>query len=456
MKPLVKWRLVRDECGGLALYSAALLAFTIGLGSVIVDLGRVVVLRGQMQNYADAAALAAALQLDGRSGARDRAREMASEAFAAYSGMVDGDPRLAIADVRFYQSFETGIPAENDAQALAVEVEVSPREIRFFFMSILDSVAGRSSAASMTMSARAGAKPQPYICHAPPLMLCDLSEIDPALDLRAPAHAGRQVRLKEPQAGNSPLAPGNFGLLALPDGSMGANTIEAALAAVEPADCYSLDLTTAPGSQTQKVRSGMNARFDLAGGWPHPAPNVINYPRDDTLNADATAILGNGDWDRNGYWTAKHGQPLPTVLDGASRYQVYLYELGERFARLGRQTLYPAPDALPDGYTLVEPPGRDVPTATGSLRGNRDHDGEPSRAVASNGPRRRLLTVPLLQCIADDVHGSGTYPSGGRFIEVFVTEEVRAPPEAAIYGEVVRGLVPSNYPDFHANVRLTH
>src|SRR3546814_11560869 len=109
-------------------------------------------------------------------------------------------------------------------------------------------------------------------------------------------------------------------------------------------------------------------------------------------------------------------------------------------------------DLLPEGFSLVTPPGRNVPTASGAMQGDRDYDGEPSRTVAANGPARRLLKVPLLNCIADNVRGHGTYPSGGRFIEVFVTEEVRAPPEAAIYAEVVRGLSPTNHPDYHDNV----
>lgn len=447
-------RWVGDESGGIAVYSAMLLGFSIGLGAIAVDFGRVVLLRSQMQNYADAAALAGAVQLDGSDGARERATRVVQQAIGARSGLVEGDQQLAISGVTFYQSLDGGVLATGDADALALEVVVQPRTLRFFFASTLSFVSRKASAQSISMNARAGAEPQPYICHAPPLMMCDLAEFDPDLDLRKPEHAGRQIRLKESQAGGGSLAPGNFGLLALPDGSSGANDIEAALAAVEPADCYSLDLTTATGSKTQKVRSGINARFDLPGGWPYPAPDVINYPRDQEFVSGSSEPIGSGEWDREQYWQDKHGASLPAILHGATRYQAYLYELGEPFGRKDRETIHPVEEALPEGFTLITPPGRDVPTAAGALRGNRDYDGEPSRPVAPNGPRRRLLKVPLLNCVADDVHGHGTYPSNGRFIEVFVTEEVREPPEAAIYGEVVRGLTPANDPDYHANVRL--
>src|SRR3546814_3840992 len=107
------------------------------------------------------------------------------------------DPNLAISEVVFYQSLEDGILATTDIDALAIEVTVQPRDLRFYFSAILDFVSGERSAQSTSMSTRAGAKPQPYICHAPPLMICDLGELDPDLDLRKPEHAGRQISLKE-------------------------------------------------------------------------------------------------------------------------------------------------------------------------------------------------------------------------------------------------------------------
>ena len=64
------------------------------------------------------------------------------------------------------------------------------------------------------------------------------------------------------------------------------------------------------------------------------------------------------------------------------------------------------------------------------------------------------MNVAVLECIAEDVRGSGTYPSNGRFIEMFITEYIPEPPDAAIFGEIVRPLTTLLSPDFHANVRL--
>src|SRR3546814_8119845 len=124
-----------------------------------------------------------------------------------------------------------------------------------------------------------------YVCRVPPLMICDLLEAVPAIDLRDPANAGRMIRLKSPQSGSTTWAPGNFGLLALPDGRNGASAIKDAIAAVEPDGCYGGEVTTAPGSKTVKVQGGVNARFDLPGGDGEPASNVINYPRDEDMTS---------------------------------------------------------------------------------------------------------------------------------------------------------------------------
>ncbi len=83
-----------------------------------------------------------------------------------------------------------------------------------------------------------------------------------------------------------------------------------------------------------------------------------------------------------------------------------------------------------------------------------DYDGVPQSAAASNGPLRRLVKVALLQCVADGINGHGTYPTYGRYVMMFITQEVRDPPDAAIYGEIVRPLSPINEPTFHANVKL--
>jgi hypothetical protein len=373
---------------------------------------------------------------------------------AQYSGITSDQAELVVSSVTFYKDYENGVVATNDLESKAIEVILEPRQVNLFLAPIFKLFTSEAVAASATMEARSVASAGPYLCHAPPLMICDFGEADPTLDLSLPANIGRQVRLKEPQSSSTSWAPGNFGLLSLPDGSSGADDIEGALAAVEPSDCYDIDVLTAQGSKTNKTKAGINARFDEPGNsWPYPAPNVITYPRDYELVADPNAKLGSGNWDINGYWFTKHGSATPAELYGASRFQVYLYELGEEFARNGKETLFPVPASLPPGFTVVTPVGTDVPEDP-TDPDNQLVDGVPSQTVASNGPLRRVAQVAQLQCISDNVHGHGTYPTHGNYIEVFLTEKVQDPPEAAIYGEVIRPLTALNSPEYHANVEL--
>ena len=442
----------RDEGGGVTAYSAFFIVFAIGLGALTIDVGRMTVLRSQMQNRADAGAMAGAVQLDGRDGAQARATAVAMNAMSQTSGIPGDGEDLNVQTVNFYSEYDpTPVAATGDEDSKFVEVTLEPRRVNFFLEPILNPSGADHYG---NLGALAVAAANPFICAAPPLMVCDLGETDPTMDLALPSNIGRQIVLKPPPGGSTSWGPGNYGLLALPDGSIGADDIEGALAAVQPADCYSLDVSTAPGVKTNKVKNGINARFDLPGGLPYPAPDVINYPKDVEIEADPTVVMGSGNWGIDAYWAAKHGGPVPVELDDdASRYQVYLYELGLQFGQDDGETIYPVNGDLPEGYTLVSPAAPSVPVDPLNPD-DPDYDGVPSQTVAGNGYARRLVQVAVLQCAADGVKGSHSYPTSGNFLEMFLTQTVSDDPAGNIYGEIVRPLSPSNDPDFHANVKL--
>lgn len=442
----------RNEDGGIAVYAGFFSVLALGAGTLVLDVGRMGVLRSQMQNRADAGVMAGASQLDGRSGAQARATALATNAMTQSSFVSGSATELSVQTISFYSEIEGGkVAATGDEDSKYIEVTLDPRNIDFLFQPLLAAASGPSSE---TMNASAMASTQPYICNAPPLMICDPGEADSTKDLSLASNIGRQIALKPPPTGScGAWAPGNYGLLALPDGSIGAGDIEDALAAVEPEDCYSLDVGTAPGVKTSKVENGINARFDLPGGLPYPAPNVINFPKDTDVIADSSVYMGSGNWDIAGYWADRHSTPLPTDLLDASRYQVYLYELGFEYARNDRQTIYPIDSALPSGFVTVTPSGADIPVDA-SNPDDPDYDGAPSSTVADNGYSRRLVQVAVLQCQSEGVQGSHEYPTNGNFIELFITEAVDGAPEGGIYAEIVRTLTPTNDPDFYANVKL--
>ncbi len=440
----------RGEAGGVTAYSAFFIVFAIGVGALALDVGRMTVLRSQMQNRADAGAMAAAVQLDGRVGAQTRATAVAMNAMSQMSGISGDSQTLNVQTVNFYSQYgATTVAATGDEDSEFVEVILAPRRVDFFLEPVLNPSGGQHY---KNLAARAVAGGNPFICSAPPLMVCDPGEADPDMSLALVENIGRQVVLKPAPPGGGTWGPGIYGLLALPDGSIGADDIETALASVDPADCYSLDVATAPGVKTKKVEDGINARFDLPGGMPYPAPDVINYPKDKEIEADPTVLMGSGDWGIEAYWLAKHGGPLPVDLDDdSSRYQAYLYELGLQFGQDDSETIYPVVGALPGGYTLVSPAAPSVPVDPLNPD-DPNYDGVPSQPVASNGYERRLVQVAVLQCVADGVNGSHTYPTNGNFVEMFITQTVDN--DKGIYGELVVPLSPSNDPDFHANVKL--
>ncbi len=460
-------RLFRDQRGSIAAYAAMAALTAIGAGAVAVDVGRAAILRTQMQNAVDARAMAAAAQLDGRDGARARATTVATNTMDARTSIAADNDEIEIKNPVYYSQYTpTKILATSDQDAAVVEVTLEARRVDYLFAPILRFVGTGSGAESQTIVTYAAAGPEPYICHAPPLMICDYGDKGGGVhngtdDLRNPIHTGKQIRLKEQGAGGT-WAPGNFGLLSLPDGSSGASDLEAALAALSPEDCYSLDVTTATGSKTQKIVDAINSRFDLTGNpWPYPAYDVINFPRDAELITDINEKLGSGNYDLAGYWVAKHGGSVPSDLAGATRYQAYLYELGLDFARNGKQTMYPVPAALPAGFTVIDPPPLSVPVAANPANEHDpNYDGEPrpSNPPYHNDPAkdaaRRLIQVVQLQCTSQNVQGKHDYPTQANYLEVFITEYMQNPPQADLYGEVVRAITPTNTPEFHANVRL--
>jgi len=447
----------RDEAGSISVYAAMFAVVAVGGGALVVDYSRSAVLQNEMQNAADAAAMSAAFHLDGKNGARARATDVALNALSNASGIPNGSGITQLsanpASIKFYsQITPSPIEATSDLEAKIIEVGLSAQTVSDLLSPVLKVLASGTATAT-TVQRSAIAQTSPYICHAPPLMMCDLAELDPALDPTADANIGKQVRLKEPQAGGGTWAPGNFGLLALPDGSTGAASIEGALSAVTPPDCYRLDVITATGSKTNKVKDGINSRFDISSYTDPPAPNVINYPLDIEMS-DPNRIIGSGNWNIEQYWLDKHGTAAPPELATGTRYQAYLYELGQTFARDANLTLYPIPaGGPPAGYNTITPPGPDIPV-NATYPTLPDFDGVPQHQPAPNGPARRLVKVALLQCVADGINGYGTYPTHGRYVEMFITQEVRDPPDAAIYGEIVRSLSPLNEPEFHANVQL--
>jgi Flp pilus assembly protein TadG len=438
--------------GGVAIYVSLVGAIVMGSLVLGIDVGRIAVLKTQMQNAADAAAVAAAAQLDHQDGARARASQVATSAAANSSGLSLGGGDFSVASVTFFADYETKTGATSDADATFVQVTLAAEDIEILFRPVLDILSGGSSESVTSVTASAVGTTAPLVCKAPPFMICDFTEVNATDDVLDPANAGRQMILKE--GGGGGLQAGNFGLLCVND-DCGAKAINEALVSTEPSGCSSTLVETATGSKTNQIRDGINARFDKGSASPkNPARNVINYPRDSDLTE--VKILGNGSWGPATYWSAKHaGVAAPADVAGYTRYQMYLYELGETFARNGKRTIFPVPEGGPPlGFTLVEPPGPAIPVATNAKdKDNNNLDGVPQSTPVED-PARRVVVAAILRCKAQNVRGHGEFDTQGRYVRLFITETVSDPPKADVYAEVVEPFNQSTSADFHINARL--
>jgi Flp pilus assembly protein TadG len=434
--------LLRDRRGATTIYVAFAGVLALSGGVLALDIGRVVVLRSQMQNAADAAALSAAAQLDGQTGAISRGTEAATNAISNATSLSDTVGAFTIQSITFYNDVDpSDVTTTADNDAVYVDVTLVPRTISIFLAPALQAVSSGSVADQFTLEATARAGIVPIVCAAPPYMACNPAESGGSGDdLLDEANAGRQLLAKAGPGGGS-LAPGNFGLLCPSVGNCGAASVGDALAN-DPGLCYTSIVTTSPGVQVQQARNGINARLDAGNKSPkNPAQNIMSYGRDSDMSG--STILGNGDWDPEAYWTTNHpSDAQPTDLANYTRYQVYLYELGETFYRNDNNTVYPTTDiTIPSGYSTVTPPGAAIPAT-----------GVPVSA-ASADLKRRVLKIAVLNCNALGVMGSGDYPTYGRYVEVFLTEEVDGT-RASTYVEVVGPLLQQFSDDVHINVHL--
>ena len=153
--------------------------------------------------------MAAAAQLDGRDGARTRATTVAKNVMVSRTAIAADSENIKVKDPIFYSQYTpTKVLATTDQDAAVVEVTLEAKRVDYLFAPILRFIGTGSGKELQTIVTYAAAQPEPFICHAPPLMICDYGDKgggahDGALDLRNPAHVGQQVRLKQQGAGGT-------------------------------------------------------------------------------------------------------------------------------------------------------------------------------------------------------------------------------------------------------------
>jgi Flp pilus assembly protein TadG len=434
----------RSDDGVAAVYVALTLPVLFGTAALTIDLSRGLTLNTELQQAADAAALAGAAELNGQTGARSRATTAAQGAFGVNNQTyASGGNAVTIASITFLSSIAATDPpllppsgtasgdvvATGDVDAAYIKVEVAQRSVATMLISAAAAlIPGLPSESAITTTAFAVAGFQQVACTDFALLLC----APPNVTLTP----GMQIDAKE--HGTS-WTPGAFGLVVGPLGKgAAAGAKYLASASAGNTACRSTSFQVQNGNVTSEY-TGINTRFDLYGS-PHfnspadkttypPARNVTKgytvtgkavcnqqpdpthakaLPRDNCFATGCSPDprFGNGAWDRAGYWAVNHGTPLPAALTSASRYATYRYEIDNG--------LIPKPVA---------------PATT-------KENGAPacSPATPTDTPDRRVMNIAIVDCSSQSLSGT-VRPTG--LISAFITEPELAPPNDDIWIEVI-------------------
>lgn len=452
------WTGAVRQRGAFLVLAAILMAALLGIAALGIDVGRVFALRSEMQNAVDAAALAAAAELDSGSNARDRARTAARQLlrhdsrFANVATLLDAEalPDSAFTfycvigakyDPVFSTKYCSDLPdgsgryfASSDADAHYIRIELDPAQVasRFrvglIFLPVLSAL-GISTPTEVATQASALGGRNFYTCNVPPIAICDPFE-GSGTTFKDAMHRGDGIELRG--SGSGQWTQGNFGFITPPDGSSGASALGDLLAKEDGAGCSGPYITTEPGAMAGPTTTALNTRFDSYGGsfngkWRQypPAPNVVNYPQDATQRSLDTRF-GNGDWDFSAYWNDAHpGVPAPNSwsnLNRPARWDVYNHEIDNALL----------PNVAPSYL------GRPASTHTGP----------------GSVKNRRLLTVAVVSCAALDLGGrsGGPVREPDGYARIFLYRRADDPPNLRAWGEYVGW--ESTGDKFHVDVQL--
>jgi len=173
-----------DVRGAMAITLGLFMVLLLGMAVLALDVGRLVVVKTQLQHAADAAALAAAVQLTGATGSMTLADSVARNAAQQTSGFLGGSTPLTVqtgtAGVQFYRAWTpTGVSANtanianDDSDAVIVAVTMNTQSQALILQPLIDIMTGAAGASTTIHSAYAVAENSAVGCETPPLMMCN-------------------------------------------------------------------------------------------------------------------------------------------------------------------------------------------------------------------------------------------------------------------------------------------
>ncbi|MDI9848849.1 pilus assembly protein TadG-related protein [Rhodoblastus sp. 17X3] len=369
-----------DESGVVLPLVGIMMVALIGLSALALDMPRYFDLQTQLQKAADACALAAAAELDGRSDAITRAQNAITTLVASNSSQWAGvaqcsNPPGFYASLPSSDASAMGATTANANQARFVQVTATTASTMssFFPLTLLGMKNNNLPAQALAVAGFTQA-----ICKDTPIFVCTGTGSQDMTN--EAAMKGKEVMLVAPPG--SAYSPGNFGFLNT--GCNGAPCLNMALGANDNKTC--VDVNQIDTSTGQKATSAnyLNTRFGIYAQSANNAdPTVYSpdvnvrdgyypknsgknacssitlgnspstscpYPDDSNINSGfcpgspnyATAAIGNGSWqgaagaNLTTYWTTNYGSggnapAMPAASSVSTRYDLYQYEINTTF-----------------------------------------------------------------------------------------------------------------------------
>ena len=452
-----------DTSGIILPYVTLMLIAIVGMAVLALDGARYMSLQTQLQNGADALALAGAAELDRLPDAKDRAVNAIRSLLANSSLFGAGPDRtVQVAAIQFFSQ----LPATDDAPMSAGVAAPDPTRARFVSVTVRPvaltailpaALFGGSNVITTGASAVAGF--DQVVCQFPPLFVCNPYETDGmtyeqatgALQAAAADATIRRrlIRLHQYRGANE-YAAGDYGFLDAPSLGRGQDALIDALATVRPTACFLQSRVNFRPGFVESVREGFNVRFDIyegamsgnkidvnyrpssnvrkgyvgggsggnscravpANNWPIGSPpgQATGLPLDRTWPY-LGGRMGAGNWDFNTYWQVNHSGDgrNPPLVNGApannanppSRYDVYRYEIEQRYvADRSPGGETGAPACYSGGELSDQPDRRIAPAAVVNCRSLGLNVGARSNIpVAAFG--KFFLTLPLSRSQTD-------------------------------------------------------
>jgi Flp pilus assembly protein TadG len=480
--------------GAVAIYVAFASVIMIGFGALVVDAGRAYTLQTELQNAADAAALAGAAELDRTATSITRAQMAAKDTLIKnLQTFASGGQDIVVEDTHI--RFLSALPADDDAPIpsssvtadplLARYIQVTPsvREVNYLLAPVVAMLTGDpdGSLTKGQASATAVAGLECVVCNFPPLMICNPAEANGNTGAPFDPVPGQLVELKQ-GGGSGSWTPGNFGLLDPSEGSQGTSNLVQALASANPTGCYSTRVDMRTGSATNPVSTAINTRFDMyeTPGFEgnaknnsdyRPAPNVtkgkyksgnsyVNYsgsplkgramPKHDCYAASNCASYGPSFHPRfappaaanvtaqTSFWTDYWGTNHPGDSFSTHYFNGDLDPNGDGIVTRKEMYDWEVATAIPTGDTDGDGDiDSDDETAASSATGE---NGRPTNYGGSEAadPNRRMLYVAVINC---EEHG----PLNGNsedvpvlvYAKMFLTHAAEGGSEQTLYAEVI-------------------